>query len=55
MDTAKKEACEEGIERGIELGKILEKIEMAKTMLQRSFEIEVICQMIGLTEEMILQ
>ena len=59
MDTAKKEAREEGIEigveKGIEQGKMLEKIEMARVMLQRGFEIEMICQITGLSAEIILQ
>jgi hypothetical protein len=34
---------------------MLEKTEMVKTMLHRGFEIDVICQITGLTEEIILQ
>ena len=49
VDTAKSD----GIEIGIEQGKMLEKIEMAKAMLQKGFEIEVICQITGLSAEII--
>jgi predicted transposase/invertase (TIGR01784 family) len=61
VDTAKSDGIEigieigieKGIEKGIEQGKMLEKIEMAKAMLQKGFEIEVISQITGLSAEII--
>jgi predicted transposase/invertase (TIGR01784 family) len=45
----------QGIEKGIEQGKLLEKLEVAKTMLAEGFDINLIVKITGLTEEMILQ
>jgi predicted transposase YdaD len=51
MDTAKKEAKNEGREAG----KFLEKLETATTMLEKGFDIKMIIEITKLTEEIILQ
>jgi predicted transposase/invertase (TIGR01784 family) len=55
LDNKFNEGVEVGIEKGIEQGKMLEKIEMAKVMLQEGFAIETIYKITGLTEEIILR
>jgi predicted transposase/invertase (TIGR01784 family) len=58
MDGEKKgieKGITQGIEQGIEQGKLLEKQEMAKTMLAEGFDVEMIVKITGLTEEIILR
>jgi predicted transposase/invertase (TIGR01784 family) len=47
------QGIEEGIEIGIEKGKFLEKIEMAKSMLEKGLAINMIAEITGLTEAQI--
>ncbi len=51
---AAKRAKEEGLERGLEEGTMKTKIETARKMLEKSYPIEEICEITGLSEEEIL-
>jgi predicted transposase/invertase (TIGR01784 family) len=51
MDTAKKEAKEQGREEGLEEGKHLERVNLAKAMLQDGLTLERVMKITGLSEK----
>lgn len=51
MDTAKKEAKEQGREEGLEEGKHLERVNLAKAMLQDGLTIERVMKITGLSQK----
>ena len=52
---AAKKAKEEGIEEGLEEGTMKTKLETARKMLEKNYPINDICEIIGLSEEKIMQ
>jgi predicted transposase/invertase (TIGR01784 family) len=55
LDTAKKDGIVEGIEIGIDKGKHSKSLEIAKTMYQEGFDVNVIAKITGLDEDVIVQ
>jgi predicted transposase/invertase (TIGR01784 family) len=54
FDTAHDDGWKQGLEQGLEQGKSQRELEMVKAMLAKGLDIQVIIEVTGLTEEMIL-